>query len=141
MTEIIRISPGNVWSDPEFPFSQAVVEPSGRRVHLTGQVAWDAEGRIVGPGDPGLQTEMAIDNIEAILGALGGRLEDIVSTTMYYVRDRDLPAIQQVRTKRFSKQHGPATTGIKVVGLVDPDLLIELTAIAVIPEDRFHSPS
>lgn len=140
MTGPIRISPPNVWSDENFPFSQAVVEPLGRRVHLTGQVAWNANGEIVGPGDPEVQTGVAIDNIEIVLAALGGQLSDIVSTTLYYVRDEDLPAIQNVRMRRFSKAHGPAATGVKVAGLVDPGLLVELTVIAVIPEERFQAP-
>ncbi|WP_323796953.1 RidA family protein [Nisaea sp.] len=141
MTGPIRISPPEVWSDEDFPFSQAVVEPHGRRVHLTGQVAWNADGEIVGPGDPEVQTGVAIDNIEILLAALGGHLSDIVSTTLYYVRDEDLPAIQNVRMRRFSKAHGPAATGVKVAGLVDPGLLVELTVIAVIPEERFKTPA
>ena len=141
MTGPIRISPPEVWSDDDFPFSQAVVEPLGRRVHLTGQVSWNADGEIVGPGDPKVQTGVAIDNIEIVLSALGGQLSDIVSTTLYYVRDEDLPAIQNVRMRRFPKAHGPATTGVKVAGLVDPGLLVELTVIAVIPEERFQAPA
>jgi len=141
MTDPIRISPPEVWSDEDFPFSQAVVEPLGRRVHLTGQVGWNADGEIVGPGDPEVQTGVAIDNIEILLAALGGQLSDIVSTTLYYVRDEDLPAIQNVRMRRFSKAHGPAATGVKVAGLVDPGLLVELTVIAVIPEERFKTPA
>ena len=132
----IRINPENVWGDSEFPFSQAVVEPKGKRVHLTGQVAWDRNGKVIGKENPKRQTEYAIDNIEKILSALGGNLDDIVSMTMYYVRDQDLPGIQSERTRRFKKEAGPAVTGIKVAALVDPDLLVELTSIAVIPEER-----
>lgn len=139
MPDTIRISPPTVWGDEGFPFSQAVVEPSGRRVHLTGQVAWDADGALVGADDPEVQTGVAIDNIETILAALGGTLSDVMSVTMYYVRDADLPAIQKVRTARFEVEHGPAVTGVKVAGLVDPALLVELTAVAVIPEDRLRT--
>lgn len=133
----IRINPDNVWGDSEFPFNQAVVEPEGKRVHLTGQVAWDRDGKIVGIDDPRKQTEYAIDNIERVLAVLGGSLDDIVSMTMYYVRDQDLPDIQNERIRRFKKVTGPAVTGVKVAALVDPDLLVELTPIAVIPADRF----
>jgi len=135
----IRINPANVWSDDDFPFSQAVVEPEGQRVHLTGQVAWNAEGQVVGSGDAKRQTECAIDNIGKILAELGGSLSDIVSLTMYYVRDEDLPAIQSVRSRRFEKPTGPAVTGVKVAALVDPALLVELTVIAVIPNERFRA--
>ena len=104
----IRINPENVWSDDDFPFSQAVVEPEGRRVHLTGQVAWNQKGEVIGSGDAKIQTECAIDNITKILSKLGGTIADIVSLTMYYVRDEDLEAIQSVRMRRFDKATGPA---------------------------------
>lgn len=134
----IRINPDNVWSDDDFPFNQAVVEPEGRRVHLTGQVAWNQNGEVIGSGDAKIQTECAIDNIEKILTKLGGTIADIVSLTMYYVRDEDLATIQGVRTRRFDKATGPAATGVKVVSLVDPALLVELTVVAVIPNERFR---
>ena len=137
----IRINPDNVWADNEFPFSQAVVEPVGRRVHLTGQVAWDRKGNVVGQNDAQAQTEAALDNIEKILAELGGKLSDIVSMTMYYVRDEDLAKIQSERMRRFKKNTGPAVTGVKVAALVDPELLVELTSIAVIPEERFSQRS
>ena len=136
--DAIRINANSVWTVDGFPFSQAVVEPSGRRVHLAGQVAWTPEREIVGIGDAEAQTEYAIDNIERVLSKLGGDLTDVVSLTMYYSRDSDLSSIQQARGRRFSLDHGPASTGIKIAGFVDPELLVELTAIAVIPESRFN---
>jgi enamine deaminase RidA (YjgF/YER057c/UK114 family) len=137
----IRINPISVWQDPPFPFNQAVVEPAGRRVHLTGQVAWTSGGQLIGAGDAEMQTEYAIENIRRILAEIGGTLADVMSTTMYYVRDEDLPAIQQVRTRMFEKATGPAVTGVKVAGLVDTALLVELTVVAVIPEARFREPA
>ncbi|MDX1575491.1 MAG: RidA family protein [Kiloniellales bacterium] len=136
----IRYNTESVWHDKTFPFSQAVVEPDGRRVHLTGQVAWTPGFEVVGRDDPAAQTDYAIDNIERVLFGLGGRIEDAVSVTMYYVRDEDLEAIQEVRRARFSLQAGPAATGVKVAALVDPALLVELTVVAVIPDDRFVAP-
>lgn len=136
----IRINLVDVWDDKEFPFNQAVVEPEGRRVHLTGQVAWDPDFNVVGADDAEAQTEFAIENIRKILIELGGSLSDIVSLTMYYVRDSDLPAIQSVRKRQFDKATGPAVTGLKVAALVDPKLLVELTVIAVIPHERFRHP-
>lgn len=139
--EAIRINPKGVWKDDSFPFNQAVVEPPGRRVHVAGQVGWDVDGNVVGKGDAQKQTSFAIDNIEKILAELGGQLSDVVSLTMYYVRDQDLKLIQDVRRKRFVKQHGPATTGIKIAGITHPELLVEITVTAVIPESRFKLPA
>ncbi len=129
-----------VWRDPNFPQSQAMVEPDGRRVHLTGQVAWSPEFEVVGIGDPEAQSNCAIDNIECVLAGLGGRINDVVSATMYYVRDEDLDAIQEVRRTRFSMSASPATTGVKVAALVDPALLVEIAVMAVIPHERFIDP-
>lgn len=128
-----RINIAGVWNDVDFPMSQAVVEPEGKRVHLTGQVGWTEDFKIIGSDDAGKQTHAAIDNIELVLASLGGTTEDIVSCTMYYVRDEDLDAIQEARRNRFSFNAGPAVTGVKVAGLVDKALLVELTVVAVIP--------
>lgn len=137
MSEGKRVTVPTVWDSENFPMAQAVVEPAGRRVHVTGQVGWDAEFNVIGEGDAGKQAHAAIDNIETILAAVGGRLSDIVSFTTYYVRQEDLSAIYQARKDRFEREFGPAVTGVQVAGLVDPDLLVEFTVIAVIPEDRY----
>ena len=129
-----RFNPPNVWSHGDFPSNQAVIEPPGQRVHLSGQVAWAPDRTVVGIGDAEAQTECAIDNMEKILSSLGGSLEDIVSLTMYFVRDEDFEAIQRVRRRRFTKAMAPATTGIKIAAIPFPHLLVEITAIAVIPE-------
>ena len=132
-----RVCVKGVWNDADFPMSQAVVEPEGKRVHLTGQVGWTEDFEIVGRDDAGLQTHAAIDNIERVLANVGGTIEDVVSCTMYYMRDEDLDAIQEARRSRFSFNAGPAVTGVKVAGLVDKELLVELTVVAVVPSGRF----
>ncbi|CAH2396704.1 RidA family protein [Mesorhizobium ventifaucium] len=137
----LRVTIDGVWNDSEFPMSHAVVEPEGKRVHLTGQVAWTENFEVISPDDAGKQTHAAIDNIERVLANLGGTIEDVVSTTMYYVRDEDLDAIQEARRTRFSFNAGPAVTGVKVAALVDDALLVELTVVAVIPHEKFRSPS
>lgn len=141
--ERINHSPENMWGGPPgedgYPFHHAVVEPAGRRVHVTGQVAWDPDMKVIGGADPGAQTHAVLDNIETVLAGLGGRLEDVVSMTTYYVHDADYAAVTSARAARLRKVHGPATTGIRVAGLVAPDLLVEIAVIAIIPEDRFNA--
>lgn len=136
-SEAIRFNTPEVWGIENYPYCQAAVEPVGRRVHIAGQVAWTVDRTLVGPDDAEAQTEKTIDNIEAILKGMGGTINDVVSVTMYYVREEDLSAIRDVRGRRFGLHHGPASTGVKVAGLVRPDLLVEMSAIAVIPDDRF----
>lgn len=136
--EAIRFNTPKVWVIENYPYCQAAVEPSGRRAHIAGQVAWTVDRTLVGLNDPEAQTETTIDNIETILAGMGGTINDVMSVTMYYVREEDLNAIRDVRGRRFGLHHGPASTGVKVAGLVRPDLLVEMSAIAVIPVDRFQ---
>ena len=140
MNARINVNTPSVWESSGFPMNQAVVEPEGRRVHLTGQVAWDKDLNVLHPGDAGAQTRVALHNIEQVLACVGGRLDDIVSLTTYYVRAEDKPAITAARAAVFKKDFGPAATGVQVAGLWDDALLVELAAIAVIPHDRFHEP-
>ena len=118
----------------------AAVQPPGHVVHFTGQVAWDAQERIVGPGDVETQTRQCFLNIERILEALGGRMEDIVSITTYYTHTDQLPAIQKVRGEILTAASAPVSTSVMVAGLGHPEFLVELTPVAVIPEARFIAP-
>lgn len=140
MTARTNINRPDVWRTPGFPMNQGVVEPEGRRVHLTGQVAWDADFNVLHPGDAEGQTHAALDNIASVLEAVGGTLDDVVSIITYFVRAEDKAAISRARKARLSPASGPAATGIQVAGLWDPDLLVELAAIAVVPHERYHEP-
>ncbi|WP_370688211.1 RidA family protein [Flavimaribacter sediminis] len=74
------------------------------------------------------------------MSAVGGRLDDILSLTIYFLDPADLPAIQKVRAEIFTPETAPASILIQTPGLVAPDLLVELAPIAVIPFDRFREP-
>lgn len=123
-------------------FSQGVVQPEGRVVHITGQVAWDENRAVVGPGDARAQMVKCIENIKTVLEMAGGTLDDLVSMTIYFVNRDDLPAIGETRVEHLSLGVGkaPVSIFIQVSGLVDPALLVELVPIAVIPHHRFRDP-
>jgi enamine deaminase RidA (YjgF/YER057c/UK114 family) len=124
-----RLHVKDVWSFAEFPINHVFVEPVGKSVHLTGQV-----GRTeCFETDAAQQTLAAIDDIQEGLAYAGGTIEDVVSCTLYYVRDEDLDAIQQAFSKRFSVHAGLTVTGVKVAGVVGNAVLVELSAIAVVP--------
>ena|GEM_PF-4406333 len=72
---------------------------------------------------------------------MGGRFEDIASLTIYFLHHADIPVIQRVRSELLTPETAPASVLIRVPGLVDPKLLVELVPIAVIPEDRYHEPA
>lgn len=137
----IRYNPPSGWPQLGRAFHHGVVEPEGRVLHVTGQVAWDKDARIIGEDDCETQMHQCFDNVEHILSAVGGRLEDIISLTVFYTNPEDLPAIQKVRSEKLRLEEAPVSILIQVAGLVTPKLTVELVPIAVIPEDRFHEPS
>lgn len=140
MSVRVNINRPDVWFTEGYPMNQGVVEPEGRRVHLTGQVAWDADFNVLHPGDAGGQTRAALENIAKVLSSVGGTLDDVVSLTTFYVREEDKAAITSARAEAFNNEFGPASTGIQVARLWQEDLLVELAAVAVIPFDRFREP-
>lgn len=133
----MRANPSGVWQPKGRGFNMAAVQPPGHVVHFTGQVAWDENETIVGPGDIEAQTRQCFVNIERILSALGGRMEDIVAITTHYTHRDQLPAIQKVRTAFLAAKTAPVSTSVMVAGLGHPEFLVELTPVAVIPAERF----
>jgi len=136
-----RYNPPGGWPQNGRAFNHGVVAPEGRTIHITGQVAWDANGAVVGAGDCAAQMRQAFDNVEAILAAVGGRLDDIVSLTIFFLDPADLPAIQAVRAERFSPETAPASIIIGTPFLVAPELLVELVPVAVVPFSRYRAPA
>ncbi len=136
----MRANPPGVWQPKGRGFNMGLVQPSGHVVHFTGQVAWNETETIVGPGDIEAQTRQCFLNIERILTELGGLMEDIVSITTYYTRRDQLPAIQKVRTTFLHADTAPVSTSVMVAGLGHPEFLVELTPVAVIPQERFIAP-
>ena len=131
----------NVWKARGRGFQMGAIQPDGVTVHLTGQVAWDADEQIVGLGDVAVQTRKCFENIEALLSEVGGSLSDVVSITTYFTDRSQLPSIQNVRQEFLPADTAPVSTSVMVAGLGHKDFLVELTPIAVIPRDRFKAPS
>ncbi|MEM6461765.1 MAG: RidA family protein [Pseudomonadota bacterium] len=136
----IRFNPPTAWPRAGRAFNHGVVQPEGKTLHMTGQVAWDGAGNIVGAGDCAARTRRCFDNVEHILNAVGGTFDDLVSLTIYFLNADDLPAIQAVRSERLKQETAPASILIQTPGLVVPELLVELVPLAVIPLERFHEP-
>jgi enamine deaminase RidA (YjgF/YER057c/UK114 family) len=135
---IDAFNPPGVWS-PFGAFSMAVLQGPGQVVHLKGQVALDLSGQLVGPGDMRAQTRQALENIRVVLASIGGTMADIVSLT-HHVTDIDaFMATGDVRRQFFAEPY-PVTTTVQVVRLYRVDLLVEITAVAEIPRDRFRRP-
>ncbi len=131
-------NPDTVWP-PFGAFSMAVLQGTGQIVHLKGQVSLDVEGRLVGAGDMRRQVEQVLENIETVLKGLGGKMSDVMSLVHHTT---DIQAFMETGDIRatFFKEPYPVTTTVEVKSLYHPDLVIEITAVAEIPEDRFQRP-
>lgn len=112
------------------------VEPA-RLVFVAGQVAMDAEGRVVGEGDVKAQAAQVYRNVAAVLAEAGCTLRDVVKFTTYLVRNEDWTPFAEWRRAEYPKLFPdgvyPANTGMVVVELARPTLLLEVEAIAVRP--------
>ena len=137
----IRFNSDHSWSPRGRGFNMGVVQPEGKVIHFTGQVAWDANENIVGRYDVGEQTRQCFRNIIHILNEVGGIPDDLISITTYFLDLAHLPDIQAVRNEFLSVEHAPVSTSIKVAGLGHEDFLVELTPIAVVPLSRFRLPT
>lgn len=131
-------NPDDLWA-PFGAFSQMVIGGAGRPVHLKGQVALDRAGNIVGAGDMRAQVQQVLENIRTLLASVNGRMGDVVSLTQYTT---DIAAFMQAGDirKAFFEAPFPVTTTVEVSSLYDPALLIEITAIAEVPPERFRQP-
>ena len=120
------IDPGWQWDD-KIPLAQAV--KVGEVLYISGQIALDPSGALVGAGDMKAQSQRVFENIAAILRMAGGTLENVVKITAYLTDMSRCGEYNEVRGK-FLKDHRPASTTVQVVALAFPGLLIEVEAIA-----------
>ena len=117
---------------PSGHFSHAtVIEASGRLVFISGMLAKDADGKIVGVGDATAQTRQVCENLKSAVEAAGGTLDDICRVDVYVRNMEHFDAIHAVRREYFSAPL-PASTMVEIPKMTTPDALIEINAIAVI---------
>ncbi len=135
-----RFNPPTGWPQFGRAFNHGIIEPEGKTLRMTGQVAWDGDGNLIGEGDCETQIRQCFENVEHILNSVGGRFEDMMSLTIYFLNAEDMPSIQKVRAEKLAPEIAPASILIQTPGLVTPELLVELVPVAVIPFDRYHEP-
>ncbi len=129
MSTRVPIKPQGIQVSPFF--SPGIV--SGRLLFVSGQAAIDEDGQVVGPGDTGRQAEYTLGRIKAIVEAAGATMDDVVSTNTYLTPDADYKAFNDAR-KRVFPVDPPASTTVVVHALLRPGLVVEIQAMAVIPE-------
>ena len=112
-------------------YAQGVEVTGGRTLYIAGQIAIDANGELVGPGDIRAQTRQVLASIQAIIEEAGGQMSDIVKLTTYLTDMADYAGFVEVR-KEFLRPPFPAATLVEVSALVRPEWLVEVDAIAVV---------
>lgn len=134
MKKLEHINPDSLMKNPAF--SQIVITAgSGKTLYIGGQNSVNANREIVGRNDIGAQTEQTMLNIENALKACGATFENVVKFNIHIVQGQNLMEAFQA-SQRFlqSASAPPAITVLYVAGLANPEFLIEIDAIAFIPD-------
>jgi len=133
-----HVSPLRVAGLPEpiSHYSDAVL--AGDTLYVSGLVATDAGGDVVGVGDVVEQTRQILSNLRRVLEAAGGGPQDVVKVTIFMRDVAQRPLINPLRQEFFGS-HRPASTLVEVSRLVRDELLLEIEAVAVLPPGRVTS--
>jgi enamine deaminase RidA (YjgF/YER057c/UK114 family) len=120
------VAPGNGYTH--------VVTGTGRWVAISGQIALDADGNVVGLDDPEAQARQVFENLSRCLAAAGGTFADVVKLTFFVTDVAHLPAIRKARDEHIDTARPPASTAVQVAALFRPELLLEVEAFALLSE-------
>ena len=129
-----HLNPDALSKNPAFT---NVIEVTGpvKTVYVGGQDAVDASGNIVGKGDMKAQAEQVFKNFQAALAAAGAGLEHVVKWNIYVVQGQPLqPGFEVFQRVWGNRPNPPTITGLFVAGLANPDFLLEMDGIAVVPQ-------
>ncbi|MFB6891270.1 RidA family protein [Kitasatospora sp. NPDC056327] len=111
-----------------------VVSAAGRLVAVSGQVAFDEERRLVGEGDPKAQARQVFENLRRCLAAAGADFSHVVKLTYFVTDIGHLPAVREARNEAIGSLPLPASSAVQVSALFLPEVLMEIEALAVVPE-------
>jgi reactive intermediate/imine deaminase len=119
---------------PSPGYSQAVEIRRGRIIYVAGQVPVDRSGKVVGEGDMRAQTQQTFENLKSALEASGAKFENVVKLNYYFSDITQLSVVREVRDKFINAANPPASTAVEVKRLFREPFLIEVEAVAVVPE-------
>ncbi len=129
-----HISPTGLFSTRGLGFTHVVTSTPGVTVHISGQTAWNAERKLVGGDDLGLQAKQALANLHTALAAAGATPADVVFVRIYVVdyKPENAAVLSPLLEEFFGKASPPGSTWIGVSALAVPGFLVEIEATAVI---------
>ena len=131
MAKITRINPKDI-STPFASYSHVVTaEGAQKLVFCAGQVAADADGKVLPPDDFDAQARMVMKNLTSALAAGGATIADVTKITIYIVNPHDVPKARGVLQSYFG-EHPPGSTLCILRGLANPNFLLEIEAIAAV---------
>jgi enamine deaminase RidA (YjgF/YER057c/UK114 family) len=113
-------------------YSHAVVAAGSRVVAISGQVAMDEHGELVGSGDPAAQAAQVFENLRLALAAAGATFADVIRFGVFVTDIAILPAVREARDRHVDVAHPPASTAVEVSALFRPGYMIEVEALAVL---------
>lgn len=113
-------------------YTHVVVAADRRTVYIAGQVAFDSTGKVVGGNDFRAQAEQVYGNLRRALASVGASFADLVKTTTLVTDGKNVAALREIRNRYLDPKRPPANTLI-ITGLVRPELLLEIEAVAVLP--------
>lgn len=132
MSELTRIpAPDGV--APAAAYSHVVLG-TGRFVAVSGQLALDEDGRLVGAGDAAAQARQVFENLRRCLAAAGATFDDVVKLTFFVTDMAHMPAVRAARDAHIPADRLPAASAVQVAALVRPEFLMEIEAYAVVGE-------
>jgi len=108
------------------------VNGPGKTIYISGQIALDKDGKVVGAGDMKAQAEQVFKNLQAALDAAGATFSDVVKMNTYITDMAQAPAVREVRARYFGDT-SPASTLVQVVHLARPEFMLEIEVIAAVP--------
>lgn len=131
-----HINPEGLHKSPAYTQVVACTGPL-KTVYIGGQNALDSSGKLVGKGDIAAQTEQVFKNLKLALAAAGAEMRHVIKWNIYAVHGQELGLGFKVFQQEWDRQASPPViTVLLVSSLANPDCLIEMDAVAVVPQDE-----
>ncbi|MFE0881962.1 RidA family protein [Streptomyces rochei] len=130
MSELTRI-PAPEGVAPAAQYTHVVLG-TGTFVAVSGQLALDEDGKVVGEGDAEAQARQVFENLRRCLAAAGASFDDVVKLTFFVTDMAHMPAIRAARAEHIPDDRLPAASAVQVAALVRPEFLMEIEALAVV---------